>query len=193
MRELTLEDVRSAAAVVGQVIRPTPLIRGYHLGDVTGAEVYLKPENLQRTGSFKIRGAYTKIQSLSAEERSRGVIASSAGNHAQGVALAATKAGIRSTIVMPETAPLTKVLRTRYYGAQVVLEGEAYESAYARALEIQEAEGLTFIHPFDDPLVIAGQGTIGLEILEELPDVGTTWCRSAAAGSSRASRSPQSP
>lgn len=173
MSELTLEDVRAAAGVVAEVIRPTPLIRGYHLSTIAGADVYLKPENLQRTGSFKIRGAYNKIKSLSAAERERGVIASSAGNHAQGVALAAQHAGTRATIVMPETAPLTKVLRTRSYGGQVVLDGDAYEAAYARALEICEAEGLTFIHPFDDPLVIAGQGTIGLEIVSDLPEVDT--------------------
>jgi threonine dehydratase len=173
MSELTLDDVRAAAKRVASVTRPTPLIRAFRLGEVTGSEVYLKPENLQRTGSFKIRGAYNKVSSLTPEERERGVVASSAGNHAQGVALAATAAGIRSTIVMPETAPLTKVLRTRAYGAEVVLAGDFYEAAYARALEIQAERGLTFVHPFDDPLVIAGQGTIGLEILEELPDVDT--------------------
>ena len=140
---------------------------------VTGADVYLKPENLQRTGSFKVRGALNRIRVLNSEERRRGVVASSAGNHAQGVALAASAAGIASTIVMPLTAPLTKVGRTRGYGAEVVLAGEYYEAAYERALEIQRERNAVFVHPFDDPFVIAGQGTIGLEILAELPDVDT--------------------
>lgn len=173
MADITLEDVRRAAEVVAAVTKPTPVIRSYRFGRAVGAEVYLKPENLQRTGSFKIRGAFNKIQSLDAAERARGVIASSAGNHAQGVASAARAANIPATIVMPVDAPLTKVQRTRAYGAEVVLHGDFYEEADARAREIQAERGLTFVHPFDDPVVITGQGTIGLEILAELPDVET--------------------
>jgi threonine dehydratase len=173
MHAPTIDDIREAAEALEAVRRPTPLIRSYRCSEVTGADVYLKPENLQRTGSFKLRGAYNKIRTLSAAERERGVIASSAGNHAQGVALAAREAGIPATIVMPLSAPLTKVQRTRGYGAHVVLAGEFYEEAYARALEIQAEEDLVFVHPFDDPHVIAGQGTIGLEIVEEMNDVDT--------------------
>lgn len=135
------------------------------------SEIYLKTEDLQNTGSFKVRGAYIKIASLTPEERACGVIASSAGNHAQGVALAARAFGVPATIVMPEGAPLSKVKATRELGAKVVLFGAAYDDAYAEACRIQQETGATFIHPFDDPLVIAGQGTIGLEIMDDLPDV----------------------
>lgn len=170
---VTLDDIRNAATAIAHVIRPTPLIRSHALCKSTGADVFLKPENLQRTGSFKIRGALNRISVLTADERARGVVASSAGNHAQGVALAASSAGIASTIVMPLSAPLMKVERTRNYGAEVVLAGEYYEAAYERALEIQRERDAVFVHPFDDPHVIAGQGTIGLEIIAELPDVDT--------------------
>jgi threonine dehydratase len=173
MNEIGLDDIRDAAAALAPIARRTPLLRSFNFGQSVGAEVYLKPENLQRTGSVKVRGAYNKIRSLTDDERERGVIASSAGNHAQGVASAAAAAGIPATIVMPLNAPLTKVIRTRRYGAEVVLHGEYYEAAFERAKEIQAERGLTFVHPFDDPLVIAGQGTIGLEILEDLPDVDT--------------------
>lgn len=173
MESVTLDDVRAAASAIAHVIRPTPLIRSNALCKITGADVFLKPENLQRTGSFKIRGALNRINALTADERARGVVASSAGNHAQGVALAASAAGITSTIVMPLSAPLTKVERTRNYGAEVILAGEFYEAAYDHALEIQRERDAVFVHPFDDPYVIAGQGTIGLEILAELPDVDT--------------------
>lgn len=173
MREVTLADIRDAARAIEPITRRTPLVRSFSFEREAGAEVYLKPENLQRTGSFKVRGAFNKIRSLSDDERRRGVIASSAGNHAQGVASAAAAAGIPATIVMPLNAPLTKVTRTRSYGAEVVLYGEFYEEAYQRALELQAERGMTFVHPFDDPYVIAGQGTVGLEILEELPDVDT--------------------
>lgn len=165
---VSLGDIRDAAAAIAHVIRPTPLIKSHALCRATGVDVFLKPENLQRTGSFKVRGALNRIRVLTADERMRGVVASSAGNHAQGVALAASAAGIASTIVMPLTAPLTKVERTRGYGADVVLAGEYYEAAYERALEIQRERNAVFVHPFDDPFVIAGQGTIGLEILAEL-------------------------
>jgi len=173
MRDVKLDDILDAADAIAHVIRPTPLIRSHALCRLTGADVFLKPENLQRTGSFKIRGAVNRIRVLSDEERARGVVASSAGNHAQGVALAATLAGIHSTIVMPLTAPLTKVERTRNYGAEVVLAGEFLEAAYERAIEIQRERNAVFVHPFDDPHVIAGQGTIGLELLADLPDVDT--------------------
>ena len=137
------------------------------------SRVFLKTEDLQNTGSFKVRGAYIKIASLSNEERAAGVIASSAGNHAQGVALAARSFGIPATIVMPEGAPLAKVKATRELGANVVLYGSVYDDAYAEARRLQQETGATFIHPFDDPMVIAGQGTIGLEIMDEMPDTDT--------------------
>ena len=133
--------------------------------------MYFKLENLQKTGSFKLRGALNKIASLSPEERAAGVIASSAGNHAQGVALGAAAQGIKATIVMPATAPLAKIAATKSYGAEVILEGEVYDDAYRKACEIQKETGATFLHPFDDKFVMAGQGTIGLEILEDIPDV----------------------
>ena len=136
-------------------------------------QVYLKTEDLQSTGSFKVRGAYIKIASLTPEERGCGVIASSAGNHAQGVALAAKAFGVPATIVMPAGAPLSKVMATRELGATVVLHGSVYDDAYAEACRLQKETGATFIHPFDDPMVIAGQGTIGLEIMDDLPDVNT--------------------
>lgn len=135
------------------------------------SQIYLKTEDLQNTGSFKVRGAYIKIASLTEEERACGVIASSAGNHAQGVALAARAFGVPATIVMPAGAPLSKVKATRELGANVVLHGSVYDDAYAEACRIQKETGATFIHPFDDPMVIAGQGTIGLEIMDDLPDV----------------------
>lgn len=137
------------------------------------SHIYLKTEDLQNTGSFKVRGAYIKIASLSQEERACGVIASSAGNHAQGVALAARAFGVPATIVMPAGAPLSKVMATRELGANVVLHGAVYDDAYAEACRLQRETGATFIHPFDDPMVIAGQGTIGLEIMDDLPDVTT--------------------
>lgn len=136
-------------------------------------QVYLKSESLQDTGSFKVRGAYIKIASLTEEERAHGVIASSAGNHAQGVALAARTFGAPATIVMPEGAPLAKIKATRELGATVVLKGQVYDDAYAHACKLQEESGATFIHPFNDPMVIAGQGTVGLEIIDDLPDVDT--------------------
>ena len=135
-----------------------------------GNDVYIKPENLQRTGAFKIRGAYNKIVKLDDEAKKRGLIASSAGNHAQGVAYAANKLGVKATIVMPSHTPLIKVEATKAHGAEVVLAGEVYDDAYAKAVELQESEGYTFVHPFDDEDVMEGQGTIALEILDELPD-----------------------
>lgn len=168
---IDLTDVQDARGVLDGIVHHTLLELSRTFSEMTGAEVYLKYENLQRTGSFKIRGAYNKIQNLSDEERGNGVIAASAGNHAQGVSLASTEAGINSKIVMPEDAPISKVDATRGYGAEVILHGVDYSEAYEKACDIQEEEGRTFIHAFDDPYVQAGQGTIGLEILEDEPDV----------------------
>ena len=169
--QISLEEIKQAANKLTGVINSTELMRSSTFSRLTNNKIYLKPENLQRTGSFKIRGAYNKISHLTAEEKSAGVIASSAGNHAQGVALAATESGIESTIVMPEQAPIAKVTATKNYGAQVILQGQVYDDAYAHAKKLQQKTGATFIHPFDDPKIIAGQGTIGLEILNELPAV----------------------
>ncbi len=149
----------------------TPLIKSKRLSRLTGKEVYLKMENLQATGSFKIRGAYNKIRSLLPDARVKGVVAASTGNHAQGVAYASRLLGVKATIVMPETAPPYKIMSTKAYGADVVLYGRVYDDAYKKAVEISMNSGAYFIHPYDDPLVIAGQGTIGLEIAEDLPDV----------------------
>lgn len=169
--DITIEDIRKAKATLEGVTYKTALVHNPHLSDLSGNQVYVKMENLQRTGSFKLRGAYNKISHLTEEEKKRGVIASSAGNHAQGVAVAATSFGIKSTIVMPMHAPLSKITATRGYGAEVILYGEAYDEAYNEARRIQSETLATFIHPFNDPLVIAGQGTIALEILDDLPDV----------------------
>ncbi|MDO5311717.1 MAG: threonine ammonia-lyase, partial [Clostridia bacterium] len=152
-----------------EVVRPTDLIRSTTL--CPDCDLYLKTENLQVTGSFKVRGAYYKISQLTEEEKAKGVIACSAGNHAQGVALAAAKNGIKSLICIPDSAPISKVEATKSYGAEVCLVKGTYDDAYARALELVEERDMTFIHPFDDEMVIAGQGTIGLEILDQLPDV----------------------
>ena len=165
-----LYEFMEARERLGTVIVKTKLIYSSVFSEETGNEVYIKPENLQRTGSFKIRGAYNKISKLTEEEKKKGVIASSAGNHAQGVALAAQKLGIKAVIVMPKHTPLIKVEATRKYGAEVILSGEVYDEAFQKAKELQEKEGYIFIHPFDDEDVIEGQGTIALEVLEELPD-----------------------
>lgn len=166
----SLEGIRRAQAVVRDVAYPTPLLRSDALSQISGANIFLKAENLQRTGSFKVRGAYYKVASLPPHERAAGVIAASAGNHAQGVALAANRAGITATIVMPENAPENKVHSTRSFGARVVLQGERFEDAYAHARAIQKETGAVFVHPFDDWQIIEGQGTLALEILEELPE-----------------------
>ena len=170
---LELADVRAARDRVAETARNTPLERSYTFSAMTGADVHLKHETFQRTGSFKIRGATNHVLTLSPEERAAGVVTASAGNHAQGVALAATRMGVDATIVMPEHAPISKISATRGYGATVVLYGTDYDEAAARAREIERAEGRTYVHAFDDPAVMAGQGTIGLEIVEELPDVET--------------------
>lgn len=168
---MELKDFLEAREKLRDVIHITGLELSATFSRMSGAEVYLKTENLQRTGSFKIRGAYNKIVNLDFGDKQKGVIAASAGNHAQGVAFAAGITGTKAFIVMPETAPFSKVAATRGYGAEVLLCGENYDDAYQKALEIQAATGAVFIHAFDDPLVVAGQGTIGLEILEALPDV----------------------
>ncbi|MFW5956584.1 MAG: threonine ammonia-lyase [Halorhabdus sp.] len=170
---LTREDVLAARERVAETARHTPLERSYSISDVTGAAVHLKYETFQRTGSFKIRGATNRIATLTEEEQAAGVVAASAGNHAQGVALAATRMGVDATIVMPEHAPVSKVNATRSYGGNVVLHGQDYDEAAARAHEIEREEGQTFVHAFDDPAVMAGQGTLGLEIAADLPEVDT--------------------
>lgn len=165
-----LYDFIEARERLGTVIEKTKLIHSNIFSDETGNDVYIKPENLQKTGSFKLRGAYNKIAKLTEEEKAKGVIAASAGNHAQGVALGAQKLGIKSVIVMPTHTPLIKVEATRKFGAEVILAGDVYDEAYAYARELQEKEGYIFIHPFDDEDVIEGQGTIALEVLEEVPE-----------------------
>ena len=166
---LTLDNIYRASHVLKEVIRPTDLI--FAPGINPDCKVYLKPENLQVTGSFKVRGAYYKISQLTEEEKSRGVIACSAGNHAQGVSLAATKNGIKSLICLPDVAPISKIEATKHYGADICLVEGVYDDAYQKALSLRDEKGYTFIHPFDDENVIEGQGTIGLEILEQLSDV----------------------
>ncbi len=166
---LTLDVVYKAATELSEVVRRTPLIPADKINPLS--KIFLKPENLQVTGSFKVRGASFKISQLSDEEKARGVIACSAGNHAQGVALAARRYGIKSMICMPSGAPISKVEATRALGAEICLVDGVYDDAYRRAIALNEEKGMTFIHPFDDELVIAGQGSIGMEILQELPDV----------------------
>ena len=170
---LELADVEAARERVAETARKTPLERSMTFSERTGADIRLKMEHLQRTGAFKIRGATNKIALLDEAEREAGVVAASAGNHAQGVALAATRAGVDSTIVMPEYAPISKINATRSYGAEVVLHGIDYDAATGRAHEIEREEGRTYVHAFDDPAVMAGQGTIGLEIAEQCPEVDT--------------------
>ena len=168
---LTLEKFEEASELVKRVTNPTKLIYSDYLSEQSGGKVYLKPENMQHTGAYKIRGAYYKISTLSDEERERGLITASAGNHAQGVAFAAKKFGCKATIVMPTVTPLIKVNRTKSYGAEVVLYGDVYDDAYAYACELAEKNGYTFVHPFNDLDVAAGQGTIAMEIVQELPTV----------------------
>ena len=166
---VTIDKIFHASVVLKDIIRPTPLAKAY--GIAPQCDLYLKPECLQNTGSFKLRGSGYKIAMLSDEEKAKGVIACSAGNHAQGVALAASKCGINSLICLPDTAPISKVEATKSYGAQVCLVPGVYDDAYNKALELKEEKGYTFVHPFDDEYVIAGQGTIGLEIINEMSDV----------------------
>ena len=168
---MTLEKFEEASELVRRVTNPTKLIYSDYLSEQTGGKVYLKPENMQHTGAYKIRGAYYKISTLTDEERKRGLITASAGNHAQGVAFAAKKFGCKATIVMPTVTPLIKVNRTKSYGADVILYGDVYDDAYSYACELAEKKGYTFVHPFNDLDVAAGQGTITMEIVQELPTV----------------------
>ncbi|MGZ4609886.1 MAG: threonine ammonia-lyase [Actinomycetes bacterium] len=170
---VTADDVRAARELLRGVIRDTPVQGSRPLAERAGGAVWLKCENLQRAGSFKIRGAYTRISRLTPEEAARGVVAASAGNHAQGVALAASLLGIRSTVFMPEGAPIPKVQATKAYGAQVRFHGQSVDEALVAAKEFAEESGAVFVHPFDHPDIVAGQGTVGLEILEQVPDVKT--------------------
>lgn len=164
-------DVIDAQSSLSNIVKKTPLERSKSFSAMSGADVYLKLENLQTTGSFKVRGAYYKISNLSDEEASRGVLCASAGNHAQGVAYAASKLGVKSTVFMPVFAPPLKVIATRAYGAEVVLTGDTFDDAFQAAAEFGEKTGATFVHPFNDPHIIAGQGTVGLEIFEQLREV----------------------
>ena len=166
---LTLEKFEEASEIVKQVTSETKLMYSEFLSNQTGNKVYLKPENMQLTGAYKLRGAYYKISTLSPEEREKGLITASAGNHAQGVAYAAKKYGVKAVIVMPTTTPLMKVNRTKSYGAEVILKGDVYDEACEYAYQLAEENGYTFIHPFDDPTVATGQGTIAMEIFKELP------------------------
>lgn len=171
MLEVTLDKIKEARKCLENVAYKTGLVHNTTISEMSSNCVFLKMENLQKTGSFKLRGAFNRIAHLSKEARKRGVITSSAGNHAQGVAMGATAYGIKSTVVMPCHAPLSKVSATKSYGANVILYGSVYDEAFTEASRIQNETGAVFIHPFDDPYVIAGQGTIGLEIIEDLPDV----------------------
>lgn len=168
---VTLTDIEHARERLKGIITPTPMIGDARLSREIGASASLKAENLQKSGSFKIRGAYNKISQLTDDEKKRGVVAASAGNHAQGVALAAKLVGIKSTIVLPEIAPLTKVNATKAFGAEVILHGATFDEAVAYSKELQQKEGYTYVHAFDDEKVIAGQGTIGLEMAEALPEI----------------------
>ena len=167
----SLDKFEAASEIVKEVTNPTKLVYSDYLSQQTGGKVYLKPENMQQTGAYKLRGAYYKISTLTKEERERGLITASAGNHAQGVAYAAQKFGCKATIVMPTVTPLIKVNRSKNYGADVILYGDVYDDAYQKAMELAEEHGYTFIHPFDDIDVATGQGTITMEIIQELPTV----------------------
>ena len=183
MMKVALQDIKDAKETIKDIVKKTDILESAKLSAMTGANVFYKCENLQKTGSFKVRGACNKIANLTDEEKANGVIASSAGNHAQGVALGAKMTGIKATIVMPATAPLAKVTATKGYGAEVVLNGLVYDDAYAKAVELQKETGATFLHPFNDKYVISGQGTIGLEILEQLDGkVDTILCPIGGGG-----------
>lgn len=171
MEELTLKSFEEAAEKVKEATLPTNLVYSEYFSSQTGNRVYLKPENMQYTGAYKVRGAYYKISTMSEEARQKGLITASAGNHAQGVAFAAKKYGVKATVVMPTTTPLIKVNRTKSYGAEVVLYGDVYDEACEYALKMAKEQGLTFIHPFDDLAVATGQGSIAMEIIKELPTV----------------------
>ena len=170
-KEITFEEFKNAAAKVKEVTIDTPLIYSVFFSDQSGNKVYLKPENLQHTGAYKLRGAYYKISKMSDEERKKGLITASAGNHAQGVAYAAKEFGVKAIVVMPTTTPLIKVNRTKSLGADVILHGDVYDEACSFAVKMAEERGLTFMHPFNDLDIATGQGSVAMEILEELPDV----------------------
>ncbi|MBN6034603.1 threonine ammonia-lyase [Amycolatopsis sp. 195334CR] len=182
MQLVDLDRIQAARTLLAGVVRKTPMEHARDLRRLHGGPVHLKCENLQRTGSFKIRGAYTRIHGLSEEERARGVVAASAGNHAQGVALAAALLGAKSTVFMPERVPLPKLAATKGYGADVHLHGEVLEETLAEAMAFAEHTGAVFIHPFDHPDVIAGQGTVGLEVLEQVPGVATILVATGGGG-----------
>ena len=168
---MTLDQFKAARSVLNGVLHDTHLVHSPALSKTTGNHVYIKPENLQATGAYKIRGAYYKISTLTDEQRQRGLVTASAGNHAQGVAYAAQQAGVAATIVMPTTTPLVKVNNTKDYGATVILHGETFDDAAVLAAELSEKNGLTYVHPFNDPVLATGQGTIAYEIFSDLPDV----------------------
>lgn len=170
---ITLDDIKAAQQRLQTIISPTEMSISVSASKLLNSEIYLKFENTQRTGSFKLRGAFNKIATLTNEEKARGVVASSAGNHAQGVALSASLAGVKAKIIMPENASLTKVAATRNYGAEVILKGEIYDEAYEYARQLEKEKGFTFVHPYEDPMIIAGQGTIGLEIMAAVGDLDT--------------------
>jgi threonine dehydratase len=171
LEKLSLEKFEEAAEKVKEVTSPTPLMYSEYFSAQCGNKVYLKPENMQYTGAYKVRGAYYKISTMNAEERSKGLITASAGNHAQGVAYAASKYGVKATVVMPTTTPLIKVNRTKGFGADVILHGDVYDEACEYAIKLSEEKGMTFVHPFDDLEVATGQGSIAMEIVKELPTV----------------------
>ena len=171
IKELSLEKFEEAAAKVKEVTTPTPLMYSEYFSAQTGNKIYLKPENMQYTGAYKVRGAYYKISTMSEEERKKGLITASAGNHAQGVAYAASKYGVRAVVVMPTTTPLIKVNRTKGYGAEVILHGDVYDEACEYAIQLAKEQGLTFVHPFDDLEVATGQGSIAMEVISDLPTV----------------------
>ena len=168
---LTLKEFKEARSVLSGVLRPTNLVYSAAFSKATGNHVYIKPENMQVTGAYKIRGAYYKISTLTQEEKDRGLVTASAGNHAQGVAYAAQQAGVAATIVMPTTTPLVKVNNTKDYGAKVILHGETFDDAAQLAAQLSQEDGLTYVHPFNDPAIATGQGTISYEIFQDLPDV----------------------
>lgn len=180
--KVTLEDIKKAEKTVRPHVHHTLLEHSSNFSKVAGFDVSLKFENLQVTGSFKIRGAANKLSHLSSEQKKTGVIAASAGNHAQGVACMAQKLGVKAVIVMPEASPLIKVVSTRNWGAEVVLKGANYDEAYAHALELQEKRGYVFVHPYEDELIIAGQGTIGLEIFKDNPEIDTVFAAIGGGG-----------
>lgn len=182
MAKITLQDIQKAQENIKHLIKKTDLVESTKLSQHTDAHIFLKCDNLQKTGSFKLRGAFNKITNLTEEERNHGVIAASAGNHAQGVALAAQMYGIKSTIVMPETAPLAKVSETKSYGSNIILDGLIFDDALERALKEQKKSNATLIHAFNDDEIITGQGTIGLEILEQIEHVDTILCPVGGGG-----------